>query len=142
MTTRYIPSDLDQLHQVVDPTAKLVKSLEKIVTGYPPKGPKDWYDSKECHGLYSGPTSIAFLFFHISQSHPNLSIQGQKSEHWTRAYLEGNHNFIDATLDKNGVGNETLACHAVKAVTADNLDVEKMRAWMEPVYEASEGELL
>ena len=139
MATRYIPSDLDQLHQNLDSTKELVTSLEKIVTGYPPK---DSYDSYECHGLYSGPTSIAYLFFCLSRTHPHLSIRGQIPELWARAYLHGKRNFLPATVDKNGVGNETLAFHAVKAVTMWDLDDEKLRTWMEPVYNSLEGKML
>ena len=130
MTTRYIPSDLDQLHHVVDPTSELVKSLEKIVTGYPPK---ESYDSHECHGLYSGPTSIAFLFLQIARTHRNLSILGKEPESWAKEYLSGKRDFIFPSVDKNGVGNETLAFHAI------NLETEKLLPWMKYVYLTPEG---
>lgn len=138
MATRYIPSDLDQPHETIDPTNELVRSLEKLLTGYPPK---DSYDSYECHGLYSGPTSIAYLFLRIWRSHPYLTFLGKHSEAWFRAYLNGKRIFPPATLDKNGVGSETLAFHAVKAIMnrLDSQDEEKMLKWMEPVYETNEG---
>ena len=53
--------------------------------------------------------------------------------------MNGKRNFLPATVDKNGVGNETLAFHAVKAVTLWDLDVQKLLAWMKPVYNANEG---
>src|ERR1700754_3051994 len=40
------------------------------------------------HGLYDGPTSVAYLFFRLSQNYPELSFKGQSLLDWAQAYLD------------------------------------------------------
>ena len=143
-TPRYIPHDipsnipgLERLYRTDGPREQLVKSLEKLVTGYPPKKS---YDAQECHGLYSGPTSIAFLFLHISRSHPNLKIKGSSPRDWANDYLYGKRTFSAVTAANCGVINEFLAFHAVHATTylGDTMDLTKFWGALTPVVEATE----
>ena len=69
----------------VDPLTELDSSLSCIIKNFPPKS---HYHRRELAGFYDGPTSIAFLFFHISVVKPDLEIEGHKAREWTRRYLE------------------------------------------------------
>ena len=144
---RYIPHDiptndpdLERLYRPEDAREQLIKSLEKIVTGYPPR---ESYDAQECHGLYSGPTSIAFLFLHISRSHPNLKIKESSPRSWADGYLYGKRTFSAVTAANCGVINEFLAFHAVHATTYldDTMDLLKFWAALAPAIEATERTL-
>lgn len=109
--------DWDDVVWIYDPMEQMIESLEKLVTGYPPK---NQYDGPECKGLYSGPTSIAYLFLQLSRSHPNLQINGFPPEVWLMWYLEGDRTFAAVTLEKNGISSEILAYHAVFAAAGGN----------------------
>ncbi|KAK3203467.1 hypothetical protein GRF29_112g1346169 [Pseudopithomyces chartarum] len=65
------------------PSTLLLQSLTNLVTLSPPEtaalGPRK--------GLYQGPLSIAYLFYHLSHSHPQLLIQGKTPSQWFTAYL-------------------------------------------------------
>ena len=143
---RYIPHDipshmndpdLEGLRCTEDPREQLIKSLEKLVSGYPPRIS---YDAQECHGLYSGPTSIVLLFLQISQSHPHLNIKGQSPKSWANEYLSGKRTFSAVTAANCGVINELLAFHAVHAITYldDTMDLQKFWAALRPTVEARE----
>lgn len=138
MPSRYIPSDLDQLRQPKDPKAQLVQSLEKIVREYPPR---DSYNPRECHGLYSGPTSIAYLFLQIWRNHPKLIIAKTTPDYWAVQYLRGERTFSPITPAKNGIGSETLAFHVVRGAVnqKDPLDEQKFLNWMRPLADTDEG---
>ena len=94
-----------------------MQSLEKLVTGYPPKSQ---YDHDECKGLYSGPTSVAYLFLQLSRSHPDLKIKGSLPKQWAMLYLEGWRSFAAVTVENNGIRSEWLAYHAVRAAAGEN----------------------
>ena len=143
---RYIPHgipshmndpDFEGLRCTADPREQLIKSLEKLVPGHPPKTS---YDAQECHGLYSGPTSIALLFLHISRSHPHLNIKGLAPQSWANEYLSGKRTFSAVTAANCGVINEFLAFHAVHAITYfdDTMDLQKFWAALRPTVEAGE----
>ena len=143
---RYIPhgipsniadSDLEVFCRTGDPQGQLINSLEKLVTGYPPKKS---YDAWECHGLYSGPTSIALLFLHFSRSHPHLDIKGLSPQRWAYGYLSGQRTFSAVTAANCGVANEFLAFHAVHATTylGDTMDFQKFWAAIRPIVKVTE----
>ena len=95
------------------PEAELLSCLTKITAGFPPQ--QD-YNPQSCHGLYSGPTSIAYLFHHLSNSQPDLLINTKTPKYWCRTYLSGARPAIEVTPKRCGVANETLAHLALLAV--------------------------
>ena len=66
---RYLENGPSTLLKVTDPRPELELSLSELVTKYPPKKA---YIGHECHGLYNGPTGIAYLFLHLNLTHPEL----------------------------------------------------------------------
>ena len=103
-----------------DSEAELINSINKLITAFPPQKA---YDRHLCHGLYSGPTSIAYLLQHISILHPNLSISDKSPSSWCRAYLTGQRPTIDVTPTRCGIANETLAHLAVSAAVNSGNDL-------------------
>ena len=139
MPSRYIHSDLDHLRQPENPRARMIQSLEKIIKEYPPRKA---YDPRECHGLYSGPTSIAYLFLQIARSHPEPGFV-KWARGWASSYLRGDRTFSSITASKNGIGSETLAFHVVRgALNDDPLDEHKFLHWMRPLADTDEGKYL
>jgi hypothetical protein len=78
------------------------------------------------HGLYSGPTSIAYLFFRLGrQYYPGLVFKGQSLLDWAQAYLDLGATFLErgrrhddnSGVDPNhcGIANEILAQLALRA---------------------------
>ena len=144
MSSRYLPFDIpgaldmDRLRRTENPTAQLVKSLERIVSEYPPR---DSYNARECHGLYSGPTSIAYMFLQLSRSHHDLYILGIGPKQWAEQYLYGKRIFSPVTPATNGTGSEALAFHVVRSAInqADSFDEQKLLGWMRPLCDTHEG---
>lgn len=79
---RYIVNHSEALRKVADPYAELIISLTSILNGYPPTQPFKYRNG----GLYSGPTSIAYLFLWLSHTH-NILIHGKPPIEWCHAYL-------------------------------------------------------
>lgn len=73
------------------------------------------YNPHALHGLYAGPTSLAYLFYHISNTQPRLSIRGKSPGHWCEAYLDSHRPETAPTPSSCGIINETLAHLAVSA---------------------------
>src|ERR1700761_3883169 len=114
---RYLPNINATLLQVSDPLYQLILSLTKIVRGSAPKKP--WTDTfkPQPQGLWTGPTSLAYLFLWLSVTHPNLRIDGKLPIEWCHAYLDCGPEDIASAAGQNrwGVKNEYLCYHAVKA---------------------------
>ena len=113
----------------LDARDQLVKSLTSIVLGCAPKKP--WTDpfKDKPVGLWTGPTSIAYLFLWLSQTHPELVVEGKTPTEWCNAYLDcGQSDIPDASgLNGWGVKNEYLAFNTVMAcVTKDMKYVSKL----------------
>ena len=102
-----------------DPGQQLSQALISLTQSYPPQ---NIYSSDECHGLYSGPTSIAYLFLHLSRTHPQLKISGHGSLSWAKAYLAGQRSTALVTASRNVVINEALAFHAIRAALTQDFD--------------------
>ncbi|KAL5428774.1 hypothetical protein PMIN04_000641 [Paraphaeosphaeria minitans] len=79
------------------PRELLEKSLANLVTSWPPE--------KASHvtrmGFYQGPTSIAYLFFHLSKSHPQLEVQGKTPSWWFQEYF---HTAPEPDVDESSFG--------------------------------------
>lgn len=117
---RYLVFDSPQLLTVRDTDAYLKAALEDIVSNYPPRSR---YPEGALHGLWSGPTGIAYLLLHVSVLKPDLVINGQPAAHWAQAYIGApgsrGHN-LSLSSRGCGIGDEKLAYEAVRcAVTKD-----------------------
>ncbi|KAL8993223.1 MAG: hypothetical protein Q9169_006506 [Polycauliona sp. 2 TL-2023] len=123
MVQRYIPDHAATLLAEDRPDEQLVKSLESIIQSYPPR---DTYSHHDLHGLYSGPTSIAYLFLHLAHGHPDLVVARHHASTWCKGYLSPSsrsrgHHDVKVTVDNCGVINEELsACAVLAAVTGDD----------------------
>lgn len=95
-----------------DPTFELLSSLTKLTIGYPPRPA---WSAHDLHGLYSGPTSIAYLFLHLSKQHPTLIINEKRPLQWCKAYLSGTRAPTTVSASRCGIGCETLSFLAVSA---------------------------
>ena len=129
MSSRYLINpavdDTSKMHVPADPGQELSQSLTSLRQSCPPQNS---YTSHECHGLYSGPTSIAYLFLHLSRTHPQLNVSGHGALHWANAYLIGKRFTTSVTASKNGVINEQLAFYAIHAALSQDLGNVKMLA--------------
>lgn len=128
MFPRHLPDrallDPSKAQIPADPGHQLSHALNSLTQYYPPQKA---YSSHECHGLYSGPTSIAYLYLHLSRTHPHLEVCGQGTLHWAKAYLAGKRSAGSVTVSKNGAINEELAFYAVRAaLTQDLQDVKSL----------------
>lgn len=109
---------------LADPAHQLSYALNSLTQYYPPQKA---YSPHECHGLYSGPTSIAYLYLHLSRTHPHVEVCAHGPLHWAEAYLAGKRSAGSVTASKNGIINEELAFHAVRAtLTQDLQDVKSL----------------
>ena len=128
--------DPSKLRSPQDPYQQLISSLTFLTQEYPPGS----HRNHDCRGLYSGPTSIAYLFLLISRDLPDIAISGQKPLEWAKEYLSEPRDCQRATADKSGVINEHLAFLAVRgAVTKDTKHVEQLVALVRSVTLTSEG---
>ncbi|KAL8702947.1 MAG: hypothetical protein Q9201_003876 [Fulgogasparrea decipioides] len=119
MVQRYIPNQTPQLFKEDHPQQQLLHCLDSILHVYPPR---DHYSHHDFHGLYSGPTSIAYLFLHLSHTHPDLVINSHHCKTWCEAYLSAKRPANDITGNKCGVIHETLAFSAVSAALSGEKD--------------------
>ena len=129
-------SDSALLLPVENPLQHLETSLKKITQEYPPRGS---YNARECLGLYSGPTSIAYLFLKLDQYMPELKVLGHRPRYWAKAYLFGvrPESALSVSADYNGVINEKLAYHAVRIALHQKM--EDLRILLEGIREAALG---
>ncbi|KAI1375331.1 hypothetical protein F4677DRAFT_134815 [Hypoxylon crocopeplum] len=109
----------------VDAREELLASLERITTHNPPVHTcsTGW----TFQGFYSGPTSIAYLFYRLSQIYPGLEFKQQSLLDWAEAYLA-----LGARLKKRapdpshcGIANETLAHLALTALMQRDMGLVK-----------------
>ncbi|ETN42855.1 uncharacterized protein HMPREF1541_02013 [Cyphellophora europaea CBS 101466] len=111
---------------LADPKEELLASLTRINTFNPPVQTcsTGWRFS----GLYSGPTSVAYLFYRLAQLYPDLTFKSQSLSDWAASYLElgssyitsGRHGREPVDPDHCGVANETLSQLAVRAALLED----------------------
>jgi len=119
-----------KLSTLPDTHPQLVKSLTIIIVECPPQNP--WVDTsefkKEPQGLWTGPSSIAYLFFWLSKTHPDLMIEGRLSFDWCIAYLDCGSDNIPIAGTSIGIKNEYMAYNTVKAIATNDLtSIEKVK---------------
>ena len=110
---RYIDYQNFETPPPANSSQELIVSLTKVVTGFPPRNN---YSKHDLHGLYSGPTSIAYLFLVLSRSSPELIVAHRNPAYWCRKYLYNSQHEVPVTPSRCGVANETLARLAVGAM--------------------------
>ncbi|KAI0828122.1 hypothetical protein F5Y06DRAFT_225912 [Hypoxylon sp. FL0890] len=102
--------------RTADANKELLSSLDRITTYNPPVHTcsTGW----TFQGFYSGPTSIAYLFYRLSQIFPDLEFKQQSLLDWAEAYLSLGARLKKKTPDPShcGIANETLAHLALTAV--------------------------
>ncbi|KAH8819353.1 hypothetical protein F5884DRAFT_760322 [Xylogone sp. PMI_703] len=127
---KYIPNTAtaETLESLPDTRDQLIKSLTTIIVGSPPRKP--WSDSFKPNpqGLWTGPSSIAYLFFWLSKTHPDMLIKGKTPTDWCLAYLDCGSDMHPVAGNGIGVKNEYMAFNAVKAIaTKDIAAIENLK---------------
>lgn len=119
------PPQPNSLHELTD-------SLTKLVTGFPPLTK---YNRHDLHGLYSGPTSIAYLFLHLSKTHPDLLIANRRPIAWCEAYGRADRSRLEVpvTPSRCGAANETLASLAVGFAISDGRHGDLLTAFLDHI---------
>lgn len=114
---RYIVNDGKATREVVDPCTELITSLTSILNGCPPTHPFPHRNS----GLYSGPTSIAYLFLWLAHTHDFLTL-GTPAIEWCRSYLDCSSQSLSHLAHRSGGGrpragiiDPCLSYHAIHA---------------------------
>ncbi len=134
---RYIDRKDFEAPPPADFSQELVASLTKIVTDFPPRNN---YSKHDLHGLYSGPTSIAYLFLALSKSSPELIIAHGNPDYWCRRYLHNSHPEVPVTPSRCGVANETLAHLAVSAAAEQSGKLVDLFLGVVPAVLADDGD--
>ncbi|MCJ1371595.1 hypothetical protein MMC20_002814 [Loxospora ochrophaea] len=116
---RYIKNKPKTLLRESDPKAHIVQSLSKVVREY---APKEDTANEVHHGLFSGPMSVAYIFFQLSQSHPDLLIDGESPGYWCNAYLNSQRAVGGVKAKNCGIINEELAFCAVAAAVSKDIN--------------------
>jgi hypothetical protein len=86
---RHVPNDGVILGLPGSPHSLIVSNLRKLVTKYPPE--VSIFPPDELNGLFSGPTSIAYILFKFFQPDSNYdTVQSENCSirHWANAYLQ------------------------------------------------------
>ena len=82
---RYIDHLRAESQALANPKEELLLSLTRLTKGY---HPQKRFPRHELHGLYSGPTSVALLFLHLSTlDGENAIVSGRKAPEWCLDYL-------------------------------------------------------
>lgn len=123
MSKRYIHNEPSELSKTAHPDKELTLCLNRLVKEYTPLTA---YSKHELRGLYSGPTSVAYLFLRLSVLYPDLTIADHKARSWCEAYLSTERS-SKLTPDDCGVINEKLAYCAVSAAfTGDETQINSL----------------
>ncbi|KAH6838668.1 hypothetical protein B0I37DRAFT_242671 [Chaetomium sp. MPI-CAGE-AT-0009] len=126
MEQRYLAIDPPPHPPTVgDADQYLQAALEDIVANYPPRSR---YSQEALHGLWSGPTGMAYLLLQVSAHRPDLTIGGHPAIHWARRYIAPGSRGHNLRLGSHGCGvaDEKLAYEAVAcAVSEDLADVRQ-----------------
>lgn len=104
----------------IAPHHELLFCLDRLTVGNPPVHTcsTGW----AFNGFYSGPTSIAYLFYCLSLQYPELIFKKQSLLDWAEAYVNlGDAAYRSAPTPKNcGINNEWLAYTAMEVLLSDD----------------------
>ena len=105
---------------VTDPGRELLESLSRINTYNPPVHTcsTGWSFA----GFYSGPTSIAYLFYRLSLIYPDTEFKQQSFRDWAVDYLKLGARAPAKKPDPShcGIANELLSSLALRSVMSDD----------------------
>ncbi|KAL1592302.1 hypothetical protein SLS60_011379 [Paraconiothyrium brasiliense] len=106
--TSHQPTPLSTLKET--PRELLLQSLTNLVTSWPPEKASQGTRM----GFFQGPTSIAYLFFHLSRSHPQLEVQRRRPLAWFESYF---YHAPELAVDRTsfGIANEYYCRLALEA---------------------------
>lgn len=118
---RYLPSiDPSTSPRISNPHEQLILTLTKVLRGCPPSNP--WTDKfkQKPMGLWTGPTSIAYLFLWLADTHPDLTVEGASPRQWCFRYLDCGSSELPGPHGLNdwGIKNEYLAYNVVQAAVS------------------------
>ncbi|OAP65490.1 hypothetical protein AYL99_01462 [Fonsecaea erecta] len=143
---RHFPSHKSPSSSVANANAnayeELLASLTRINTYNPPV--QTCSTGWTFHGLYYGPTSVAYLFFRLSHLYPDLVFKGQSLLDWAQAYLDlgqsrGRRESVGVDANHCGIGNEVLAQLAIRAAMEQDPSLVQELCSHEPVINGSGG---
>ena len=137
-TARYYDNDKAPTRRA-DAHEELIASLTRISTYNPPV--QTCSTGWTFHGLYYGPTSIAYFFFRLSQLYPDLSFKGQSLLDWAEAYLDMGVIGKRENVDSNhcGIGNEILAQLAMRAAMEQDSSIAQSLCSYEDIINDAGG---
>ncbi|KAI1100318.1 hypothetical protein F4804DRAFT_348640 [Jackrogersella minutella] len=124
--------------RTVDAHQELLASLDRITTYNPPVHTcsTGW----KFQGFYSGPTSVAYLFYRLSQIFPDLEFKQQSLFDWAEAYLALSPRVQKAPDCRHyGIADETFARWALTAVMERDLNQVRHICQYEPVINAEDN---
>ncbi|OCT52929.1 hypothetical protein CLCR_10389 [Cladophialophora carrionii] len=135
-TARHFDND-ETPSRHADAHKELIASLTRINTYNPPV--QTCSTGWTFHGLYYGPTSVAYLFFRLSQLYPDLAFKGQSLLDWAQSYLDlgitGQRDRVDS--DHCGIGSEVLAQLALRAaIEQDHSLAQKLCSYESTINDA------
>lgn len=116
---RYFANEPPLSHR--SPNKQLIACLTHIVRAYPP-------DSRRPGGgLYSGPTSIAYLFFALQEFYKDLEICGYNMGTWCAAYLKTSQDAMRSYPGPDaqhcGIADDILCLLALSAASSKDVDL-------------------
>jgi len=115
--SRYIVNTDDVLDApFAEAEDELSLCLHRIVTNCPPMKPwaNDGFKNTP-RGLWTGPTSIAYLFLWLAYFNPDEDYEGASAMAWCELYLDCGQNVIPLEYNESGIKNEYLAWSALNA---------------------------
>ncbi|KAI1088612.1 hypothetical protein F5B19DRAFT_411733 [Rostrohypoxylon terebratum] len=119
---RFIVNE-DETLRIVDANQEFLASLDRLTTDFPPVHTcsTGW----KFEGFYNGPTSIAYLFYRLSQIFPVMEFKQQYFRDWAEAYLDlgARRTKRDPTYTNCGITNETLAYLSLTAVMDRDINI-------------------
>ncbi|KAK3295242.1 uncharacterized protein B0H64DRAFT_142589 [Chaetomium fimeti] len=120
MEQRYFTIDPPHPATIGDTDQYLKAALEDIVANYPPRSR---YPHEALHGLWSGPTGMAYLLLQVSAHRPDLTIASHPAIHWARGYMAPGSRGHNLGLGSHGcgIGDEKLAYEAVTCAVFGSL---------------------
>ena len=135
---RYFDNDTTSYRRA-NAHGELSASLTRINTYNPPV--QTCSTGWKFHGLYYGPTSVAYLFFRLSQLFPHLVFKGQSLLDWAQSYLDlGRIPHHDRTGPNHcGVGNEVLAQLSIRAAMEQDASLAQQLCSCESAINGANG---
>lgn len=108
---RYIPNTHPQMQLRETPEFCVQRALEHIISDAPPDTE---YSGRRCHGLFSGPTALAFLFLRASAIYPAMKVRDQPLRQWADLYISARR--VGAPSAQCGLMSERAGFWTVKTI--------------------------